>query len=183
VIETVPSYRALLVSYDPFVSDLAELETLLASLAHESRDTPTPRSRLVEISACYGGELGFELDAAARRLGLPSAELVRIHSSGEYLVYFIGFTPGMPYLSSMPGGLTIPRLDQPRTKTPAGSIGIGGAQCCVYSVESPGGFWVLARTPLRLYDPDAAEPVLLRPGDRVCFRPIDRAEFDALAPQ
>jgi KipI family sensor histidine kinase inhibitor len=181
VTETVPSYRALLVYYDPFVSGLAELETMLASLARESRDAPLPPSRLVEIPACYGGEMGFELDAAARKLDLRSDELVRIHSSGEYLVYFIGFTPGLPYLSGMPGGLTIPRLDQPRTRTPAGSIGIGGAQCCIYSVESPGGFWVLARTPLRLYDPAATEPVLLRPGDRVRFRPIDRAEFDALA--
>jgi inhibitor of KinA len=96
-------------------------------------------------------------------------------------VYFIGFTPGLPYMSGMPDGLTIPRLERPRTRTPAGSIGIGGAQCCVYSVESPGGFWVLARTPLRLYDPGAADPVLLRPGDRVRFRRIDRAEYDAIA--
>jgi inhibitor of KinA len=181
VVETVPSYRALLVYYDPLRTGPADLQAALASLALTSRDAPMPTARRVEIPACYGGELGFELEAAARKLGLSPGELVRIHASGQYLVYFIGFTPGLPYLSGMPGGLTIPRLEQPRTRTPPGSIGIGGAQCCIYSVDSPGGFWVLARTPLRLYDPAAGDPVLLRPGDQVTFRPIDRAEFDALA--
>jgi len=96
-------------------------------------------------------------------------------------VHFIGFTPGLPYMGGLPERLAIPRLDQPRTATPPGSIGIGGGQCCIYSVESPGGFWILARTPLRLYDPAATEPVLLRPGDRVRLRMIQRAEYEALA--
>src|SRR5438309_1860839 len=83
-------------------------------------------------------------------------------------------------MSVSPVRLTFPRLDTPREKVPAGSVAIGGIQCCVYSVESPGGFWVLGRTPVRLYDPDAAEPVLLRPGDRVRFNRIDRAEYDRI---
>jgi len=81
----------------------------------------------------------------------------------------------------MPDSIQLPRLETPRTRVPAGSVGIGGIQCCIYSVESPGGYWLLGRTPLRLYDPDAADPVLLRAGDRVRFRPIDRVEFDAIA--
>ena len=105
---------------------------------------------------------------------------MRLHSGAEYLVYFIGFTPGLPYMTGMPERIHIPRLETPRTKTPPGSVSIGGTQCCVYSVESPGGFWVLGRTPVRLYDPDAAEPVLLRPGDRVRFNRIDRAEYDRI---
>ncbi len=181
MVETVPSYRALLVYYDPLVVAYPELLEGLRRVVCESAEVPRPPSRLVELPACYDGELGFELAAAARRLGMSAEDLARIHASGEYLVYFIGFTPGLPYMSGMPGGLTIERLAQPRTRTPPGSIGIGGAQCCIYSVDSPGGFWVLARTPVRLYDPGAADPVLLRPGDRVRFRRVDRAEFDRIA--
>ena len=102
-------------------------------------------------------------------------------ASAEYYVDFVGFTPGLPYLSGMPERLHLPRLETPRVKTPPGSVSIGGMQCCIYSVESPGGFWVLGRTPVRLYDPSAADPILLRAGDHVCFRPIDRAEFDAIS--
>ncbi len=181
VVETVPSYRALLVYYDPLAAGYTDLVAAIARLVPASWDSTRPPSRLMELPACYGGDLGFDLDAAAERLAMSPGELVRVHASGEYFVYFIGFTPGLPYMSGMPGGLSIPRLDQPRTKTPPGSIGIGGAQCCIYSVESPGGFWVLARTPLRLYDPTAADPVLLRPGDHVRFRPIARAEYDRIA--
>lgn len=181
VVEMVPTYRALLVYYDPFVVGYAALVDAIARVVPEARAVTLPPARLVELPACYGGDLGFDLDAAARKLGLATEELVRLHAGAEHLVYFIGFTPGLPYMGGMPARLTIPRLDQPRTKTPPGSIGIGGEQCCIYSVDSPGGFWVLARTPLRLYDPAAADPVLLRPGDRVRFRVIDRAEYDVIA--
>jgi KipI family sensor histidine kinase inhibitor len=181
VVEMVPTYRALLVYYDPFVVGYAALVDAIARVVPEARAVTLPPARLVELPACYGGDLGFDLDAAARKLGLAPEELVRLHAGAEHLVYFIGFTPGLPYMGGMPARLTIPRLDQPRTKTPPGSIGIGGEQCCIYSVDSPGGFWVLARTPLRLYDPAATDPVLLRPGDRVRFRVIDRAEYDVIA--
>src|SRR5919109_34171 len=99
-----------------------------------------------------------------------SVELIRLHSSPVYHLYFIGFTPGLPYMTGMPERILLPRLETPRTRVPAGSVGIGGIQYCIYSVESPGGYWLLGRTPLRLYDPDAADPVLLRAGDRVKFR-------------
>ena len=181
VVETVPTYRALLVYYDPVATGHAELIGVIAALVPEAEPATLPPSRVVELPACYGGDLGVDLEAAAARLGMPPDELARLHASAEYLVYFIGFTPGLPYMGGMPERLTIPRLDQPRTRTPPGSIGIGGEQCCIYSVESPGGFWVLARTPLRLYDPAAADPVLLKPGDRVRFRAIDRAAYDAIA--
>ncbi len=139
-----------------------------------------PPPRQIEIPCCYDDpELGFELAGAAERLSLTPAELVQRHTAAEYLVYFIGFVPGLPYMD-LPERLTIKRLDTPRTKTPPGSVSIGGTQCCIYPLESPGGFWVLGRTPLKLYDPGAAEPTLLRAGDRVRFRAIDRAEFDRI---
>ena len=181
VLETVPTFRALLVYYDPFVTGFDELVSTLRSLVVQARPDVLPPARTVEIPCCYGGELGFELDAAAAKIGLAPDEMARLHASADYHVYFVGFTPGLPYMTGMPERLTIPRLETPRTRTPAGSVGIGGKQCSIYPVESPGGFWVLSRTPIRLYDPASPDPILLRAGDHVRFRPIDRAEYDAIA--
>jgi inhibitor of KinA len=183
VVETVPTYRALQVYYDPSIVGYEALCASLAALAQQAGATAMPRAREVELPCCYDDELGPDLQAAARRLELSVDELIRLHADGEYLVYFIGFTPGLPYMTGAPARLTIPRLDTPRVKVPASSVAIGGIQCCVYSVESPGGFWLLGRTPLRLYAPDAARPILLEPGDRVRFRRIDRAEFDDITVQ
>jgi inhibitor of KinA len=179
--ETVPSYRALLVYYDPLVVGYEELTATLRALLAEARPEVLPPVRTVELPCCYGGELGFELEAAAAKLGLGPDEMARLHAGADYYVYFVGFTPGLPYMTGMPERLTIPRLTNPRVKTPPGSVSIGGVQCCIYSVESPGGFWVLGRTPVRMYDPTAPDPILLRAGDHVRFRPVDRAEYDAIA--
>ena len=181
VVEAVPGYRSLLVYYDPSVTGYDALCEALRPLAAQADAAVLPAPRHVEIPCCYDDpELGFELAGAAERLKLTPDELVHLHAAAEYLVYFIGFVPGLPYMD-LPERLTIKRLDTPRTKTPPGSVSIGGAQCCIYPVDSPGGFWVLGRTPLRLYDPDATEPTLLRAGDRVRFRAVDRAEFDRIA--
>ncbi len=181
IVETVPSYRSLLVYYDPAVVGYDALCAQLAALAEQATTTAMPPARDVELPCCYDTELGLDLEPAARQLGLSVDELIRLHAGATYVVYFIGFTPGLPYMTGTPERLTIPRLDSPRTNVPAGSVGIGGVQCCVYSVESPGGFRILGRTPLRLYDPEAADPILLKPGDHVRFRPVDRPEFDAIA--
>ena len=181
VTETLPTYRSLLVYYDPAVIGADELHATLRALVAEARPEVLPPARIVEVPCAYGGELGFELEAAAGKLGLAPEEMVRLHAGADYHVYFVGFTPGLPYMTGMPERLNIPRLVNPRTKTPPGSVAIGGVQCCIYSVESPGGFWVLGRTPVRLYDPAAADPILLRAGDQVRFRPIERAEYDVIA--
>jgi KipI family sensor histidine kinase inhibitor len=180
--ETVPSFRSLLVYYDPDVVSYDALCATLTELGAQAEHASLPPSRLVELPCCYGDPaLGIDLAAAAERLGLAADELVRAHAGARYLVYFIGFTPGLPYLGGLPERIVLPRLATPRTRVPAGSVGIGGIQVCIYSVESPGGYWILGRTPLALYDPEAAEPILLRPGDRVRFRPIDRPEYDDIA--
>jgi KipI family sensor histidine kinase inhibitor len=180
VVETVPSFRALLVYYDPLTLDYESLCAAITALEPQAEGAVLPPARTVELPCCYDPELGLDVSAAAERIGASVEELVALHASASYLVYFIGFTPGLPYMAGMPDRLRIPRLETPRTKVPAGSVGIGGGQCCVYSVDSPGGYWILGRTPLKLYDPDAQEPTLLRPGDRVRFRPISRAEFAAI---
>jgi len=176
-----PSFSALLVYYDPGVTTYEALCAAITAIADQADTAVLPPSRTVELPCCYDDpELGFDLVAAAKRLGLSPDELVKLHAGADHLVYFIGFTPGLPYMGGMPAALHIPRLETPRTKVPAGSVGIGGIQCCIYSVDSPGGYWVLGRTPLKLYDPGAADPILLRPGDHVRFRRIDRAEYDSI---
>jgi len=181
VVETVPTFRSLLVYYDPGQVGYETLCATLGALAERAEAAVLPPARLVEIPCCYDPELGPDLAAAAERLGLSVDELVSLHASVEYLVYFVGFTPGLPYMAGVPERIQLPRLPTPRVKVPPGSVGLGGAQFCIYSVESPGGYWLLGRTPLRLYDPEAAEPTLLRAGDRVRMRRIDRVEYDALA--
>jgi KipI family sensor histidine kinase inhibitor len=181
VVETVPSFRSLLVYYDPGRIGYDGLCAALAALAEQASPAVLPPARLVELPCCYDPEFGLDLEAAAQRLQMTAAELIHLHSSAEYLVYFVGFTPGLPYMAGVPERIQLPRLTTPRVKVPAGSLGLGGAQFCIYSVESPGGYWLLARTPVRLYDPGRAEPTLLRAGDRVRLRAVPRAEYDAIA--
>jgi inhibitor of KinA len=181
VVETVPTFSALLVYYDPEVVGYEELCATIADLGPRAETSVLPPSRTVELPCCYDLDLGLDLEAAATRLGLSVEGLVALHASAAYHVYFIGFTPGLPYMTGHPDRIHLPRLETPRTSVPAGSVGLGGIQCCIYSVESPGGYWILGRTPLRLYDPEAPDPVLLRAGDGVRIRRIERREFDAIA--
>ena len=181
VTEMTPAFGSLLVYYDPAVTTYDALCASIRDLAAQADTAVLPPSRMVELPCCYDDPtLGIDVVAAATRLGLEPEALIELHANIDYLVYFIGFTPGLPYMGGGPEKLRIPRLETPRTKVLAGSVGIGGIQCCIYSVDSPGGFWILGRTPLRLYDPDAADPILLRPGDHVKFRRIDRAEYDRI---
>ena len=181
VVETVPTFRALLVYYDPDTVGYDEVCATIADLGPRAETSGLPPSRTVELPCCYDPDLGLDLEAAATRLGLSVAEVVALHAGASYHVYFIGFTPGLPYMTGHPTRIHLPRLETPRTSVPAGSVGIGGIQCCIYSVESPGGYWILGRTPLRLYDPEVSDPVLLRAGDQVRIRRIDRREFEAIA--
>jgi inhibitor of KinA len=181
VVETVPSFRSLLVYYDPGQTGYDTLCVALGELAAQTGTATLPPARIVELPCCYDPEFGLDLVAAAERLGLTTEELVRLHAGADYVVYFVGFTPGLPYMAGVPERIRLPRLETPRVKVPAGSAGLGGAQYCIYSVESPGGYWLLGRTPVRLYDPEAEQPTLLRAGDRVRMRPIDRLEYDAIA--
>jgi len=182
VVETVPAFRSLLVYYDPRAIGYEALCDSIARLVTQAASSVLPQSRVVELPCCYDDpELGFDLHAVAERLGLTSADVIALHSSAEYLVYFIGFAPGQPYLTGTPEELMLPRLETPRVRTAPGSVGIGGTQSCIYAVESPGGFWVLGRTPVPIYDRTAAEPILLRPGDRLRFRPVARREYDDVA--
>jgi inhibitor of KinA len=183
VVEVVPTYRSLLVVFDPLALARAELEREVERL--EDRRAPSDEAavagRLVELPVRYGGEHGPDLAAVAARAGLSEAEVVTLHAAPEYLVHMVGFTPGFPYLGGLDPRLATPRLATPRGEVPAGSVAIGGAQTGVYPVPSPGGWRLVGQTPLRLFDPARSEPFLVAPGDRVRFVPVDAAAFARLA--
>ncbi len=182
VLEVVPTYRSLLVLHDPLRVPRDGLVERIRALAAELAAAPAPGvRRVVRIPTCYGGAHGPDLDEVARLAGLDAAEVVRRHAAPTYLVHFLGFTPGFPYLGGLDPRLATPRRDAPRARVAAGSVAIGGAQTGIYPVESPGGWRVLGRTPLRLFDPRRPRPFLLSPGDGLRFVPVDDAAFQALA--
>jgi inhibitor of KinA len=190
VVELVPAYASVAVHYDP-----AQVEEgvpgeasgpydrlcarLTETLAHAEVEQP-PAPRQVEIPVVYGGEFGPDLEDLAQRHGLAAEEVVRIHSSAEYLVYMIGFAPGFPYLGGLDPRLATARRTVPRTSVPAGSVGIGGDQTGVYPIVSPGGWHLIGRTPRCLFIADREPPTLLQAGDRVRFRAISSREFEML---
>jgi KipI family sensor histidine kinase inhibitor len=167
-----PAYASLLVSFDPLRTDRAGLEARIREAAAALEGDPLPEPKLVEIPVRYGGEAGPDLEEVARRHGLSSEELVAIHASVEYEVYFLGFAPGFPYLGGMPERIATPRLDSPRRRVPAGSVAIGGHQTGIYPVALPGGWRIIGRTPLELFHVERNPPALLEMGDRVRFVPL-----------
>ena len=165
---TVPAYASLLCRYDPGVTDAARLEDSILEL--EGRvDASIPLGSIVDVPTRYDGP---DLADVARRTALTSAAVIDAHASQEYLVYCIGFAPGFAYCGAVPDQLAVPRLASPRLRVPAGSIGIAGRQTGIYAVESPGGWNLIGRTALRLFDPAADPPARFKPGDRLRFVPI-----------
>lgn len=137
----------------------------------EESEALEPESRYIEIPVVYGTAAGPDLGEVARHAGLTEKQVVELHSSIDYVVWFLGFQPGFPYLGGLPEQLATPRRDEPRLQVPAGSVGIGGAQTGIYPIATPGGWQLIGHTPLSLFDPHRDEPVLLRPGDTVRFIP------------
>jgi len=164
-----PAYASILISYDPAAVDRRELCAIVAERLDGARRAQVPKPRVVEVPVAYGGNDGPDLEVVARHCGLDVDEVVRQHASGAYLVYFLGFSPGFPYLGGMPRALAAPRRATPRTRVPAGSVAIAGSQTGIYPLESPGGWQVIGRTPLKLFDAQRTSPALLAMGDHVRF--------------
>jgi len=184
-VDLVPAFVSIVVHYDPSAAArrgdatphecvVSFLRERLASLDVEELGAP----RVVEIPVCYGGDLGPDLDDVARAHGLTADEVIELHSGAEYLVYMVGFMPGFAYLGGLPERIATPRRKTPRTAVPAGTVGIGGRQTGVYPLVSPGGWNLIGKTPVKIFDIAREEPTLLVTGDRVRFRPISRAQFD-----
>ncbi len=179
VIETVATFRSLLVHYDPMRTSNAHLITAIRSLLDEGSTEVQPRRRW-RIPACYDPVCAPDLADVAQRSGLTTTEVVSLHCACRFHVYMIGFVPGYPYMGDLPPALVLPRRVDPRVRVPAGSIAIATHMTAIYPIDSPGGWHLIGTTPVRLFDPGAARPALLSPGDSVQFEPINASELERL---
>ncbi len=176
VIEMVPTYRSLLVYFEPLQIRAQKLRETLYSLARQLVESELPKPKLVEFPTVYGGEHGPDLQFVASYNNLSVSEVVQIHTATPYLIYMIGFMAGFPYLGGMSPRIVAPRLETPRMKIPAGSVGIAGSQTGIYPAESPGGWRLIGRTPLQLFDPSQEPPALFQAGDYLIFVSITPEE-------
>lgn len=195
IIELAPAYTTVAVFFDPlavakagggpdrihnWLADRIRAAVAPGTDCGRRAKTRGSHSRLVEIPVCYDPEFALDLDAVARHAQISPRQVVDLHSGAEYRVSCIGFVPGFPFLAGLPKKLATPRRATPRKQIPAGSVGIGGAQTGIYPLRSPGGWNLIGRTPVRLFEPSRNPPTLLRASDRVRFRVITRREFDSL---
>lgn len=181
VVDVVPAYATIMIGFDPEVAPGEHVERIVRGLVEAGVSTDESESRTVIIPVAYGRDHGPDLEDVAAALSLTTERVIELHAGTEYRVAFMGFSPGWGYLMGTPPELAIPRRQEPRTRVPAGSVALGGGQTGVYPSESPGGWHLLGRTPLRMFDPERSEPFLLKPGDRVRFAPITSERFAALA--
>ncbi len=179
VTETVPTFRSLLVHYDPLRRSHDEMVGALRERVAGLR-VAVGQGRRVTIPACYEGALAPDLAEVAALTGMTADEVVQVHAATEYQVYMLGFLPGFPYMGVLPERLRLPRLSTPRVRVPPRSLAIATAMTAIYPLESPGGWWLIGTVPVELFDITADPPALLRAGDRVRFRAVDRPTFDAL---
>lgn len=175
-----PAYSSLLIKFDPLRLDHDELQSKLIPYLGRLDREPLPTARQIEVPVCYGGELGPDLKDVAEMHGMTAAQVIELHSSPIYVVYFLGFAPGFAYLGGLPEGLASARLETPRARVPQGSVGIGGNQTGVYPFSTPGGWRLIGRTPVEMFRRDAEPMNLLQIGDHVRFRTISGKEFAEL---
>jgi KipI family sensor histidine kinase inhibitor len=180
VLDIVPAYRSLSLRYNPLLTSPERLSFVLEELEGHLREVEIPPPRVVEIPVLYGGEQGPDLGVVAAHSGLAPEEVVATHAGTDYPIYMIGFTPGFCYLGGLDGRIATPRRETPRTLIPGGSVGIAESQTGVYPVDSPGGWQIIGRTPLRLFAPERENPFLYEAGDRIHFVPIRQGEFDRI---
>lgn len=178
-IEIIAAYASVLISYDPLTLGFDDICAVTDRVVGDARPSVLSRRRFV-LPVKYGEVFGPDLEDVARAHNLDPSEVVSLHASKDYQIFCIGFSPGFPYLGGLPKALHTPRLDTPRTVVPAGSVAIGGGQTGVYPISMPGGWRIIGRTPLRLFDPLAVPPVPFEPGDSIRFETIDRQEFERL---
>ena len=181
ITELVPTYCALLIQYDAMLYSYSDICNLMEPLLEPSAtDDANERVTVIEIPTVYGGEFGPDLGFVASHNNLSEDEVVSIHSGTDYLVYMLGFIPGFTYLGGMDPRIATPRLSSPRTLIPAGSVGIAGEQTGTYPSDSPGGWQIIGRTPVTMYDMSKEQAVLLSAGDYVRYVPIDEAEYNRI---
>ena len=173
-----PGYTSIMVAVDVEKKSIQAVLKSLQQVIKNARAMELPGPVLVDIPVLYGGQHGPDINKVAEHSGLSKKEVIALHSSGDFQVSFIGFTPGFPYISGMDKKLATPRLENPRKRVPAGSIGIGGNQTGIYPSSTPGGWNLIGRTPLHIFDIQHPEKALLKMGDHISFKPITETEFD-----
>lgn len=179
LLDLVPSYSSVLVLYDGLRCDRYRAASMLHEAARQLHSTATRDSECVEIPVYYGPDSGEDLEALAERAGMSVEEVISLHSQREYRVYAIGFAPGFAYLGHVDERIAAPRLSTPRQHVPRGAVAIADRQTAVYPAPSPGGWNLIGRSPLRMFDPQATPPMPVAVGDRVRFVPMEREEFFA----
>ena len=179
VVETLPSFRSLLVHYDPLVTAGAELETAIAGLLDDSEGA-AGAVRLWRLPVCYEGEFAPDLAEVSERTGFTPDEIVALHAGTQFHVYMLGFVPGLPFMGDLPDSLRLPRRSDPRVRVPAGSVAIAIGLSTIYPFVSPGGWHLIGRTPVRLMDERWPSPILLAPGDQVRFERVGLAEYERI---
>lgn len=177
IVETIPTYRSLLVQYRPEIIRFKELTEKFEGLMGSLSNIEIPPPSVIEIPVFYGGELGPDLENVAEHNHKTIEEVVAIHTSEEYLIYMLGFIAGFPYLGGMSKDIATPRLKSPRVKIDSGSVGIAGEQTGIYPVDSPGGWQLIGRTPLKLYDSEREKPILLEAGQYIKFKSVSQEEY------
>ncbi|TMS59256.1 5-oxoprolinase subunit PxpB [Imbroritus primus] len=177
VVETVPTYRSLMVHYDPLVTDSATLSEQITALLDDNAAS-TGAGRLWRVPACYEPTHAPDIAEVAETKGLTVDEVIRLHTETQFHIYMIGFVPGYPYMGDLPEQLVLPRRADPRIRVPAGSIAIASTMTAIYPLESPGGWHLIGTTPIRLFDAAQPRPALFSPGDKVRFEPVTAAQFD-----
>lgn len=180
LIEILPTYRSILFYYDPIITDYYEFKKALDLIYKEKSESLISPYRIVEIPVFYGGEMGPDLEFVAEHNGLKKEEVIEIHTEAEYLVYMLGFTPGFTYLGGLDKRIFTPRLKTARLKIAKGSVGIADKQTGIYPIESPGGWQLIGRTPISLYNPEFDPPVLLKAGDHIKFKSVSMDEYLSL---
>ena len=178
--EIVPTSRSLTIYYNPQKVKFADLVQQLKELEDSVTEIALPIAYITEIPVLYGGEYGPDLEFVAQHNKLSSKEVINIHTKKEYFIYMLGFLPGFVYLGGMSDKIATPRLEKPRIKVPEGSVGIAAKQTGIYPIESPGGWQIIGRTPVKLYDPKKESPFLLKSGDYVKFYPINQKKFEEI---
>ena len=183
VTEIVPTYRSLLIVYEPSITNPAKLQKTLKTLEARLDEIMIPPPDTVEIPVCYGGEFGPDIAYVAESHHLTVEAVIELHCQPEYLIYMVGFTPGFPFLGGLSEKLHTPRLETPRTFVPEGSVGIANNQTGIYPVASPGGWQLIGRTPVKLFAPGRDNPFLYQAGDRIKFSPVSAEEYSRISKQ
>lgn len=179
--DLVVGYCTLTVYFDPLTLDAGRLAAELRALAANLPASLSVEGPMIDVPVCYGGEFGPDLGDVAARAGCSEQDVIALHCGRAYRVYVVGFVPGFPYMAAVDPRIAFPRRATPRTKVPAGSVAIAAGQTGIYPIETPGGWHLIGRTPVRPYDAARRDPFLLRPGDQVRFHAIDRAAFEMMA--